>query len=136
MRCRIDRILSTPESKTSLIPVVTNGNCIRFLDINTMRISDTIIEDVNKYYALTYPIYEGLFFVGQTNACGFYNDKGEYMIDMNKYWSDIDYAELNNGKYMIFMDGKCNFPVINSSNKKFILTIDKTGKVISETPIN
>lgn len=68
---------------------------------------------------------EGLFFA---DDCCFYNIHAEKVIDLSKY--DIDVWE-NGGLY--FKNGKCTFIAENNLGTEFEITIDTSGRVLSET---
>lgn len=67
---------------------------------------------------------EGLIFA--SDKC-FYNTKMEKVIDLSKYNIDLFY---DGGIY--FKNGKCTFKATNSLKSEFLITIDKSGKVLEE----
>lgn len=98
------------------------------LDTNTMTV---ITSFENLYYVSPYS--EGLFFSikdEERTEIGFYDEKGNMVIDLSSY--PFIYA---GGKYdndLVFINGECTFKASNDSNKLFLITIDKTGKIIEE----
>lgn len=107
-----------------------------FKIFNTRTMS--IVKSFPKNYFIASSIKEisnGLFFAKQTTTdsnstvSGFYYANGNLVIDLNKYNYEIyRYPER-------FIDGKTSFRVENESGKKFEITIDKQGNVLSETAV-
>lgn len=102
------------------------GGADELIDLSTMKTIATY-----EFYDV-YPYSEGLFCAetstGNGTSYGFYDKSGNLVIDLNKY--NISGGALR------FTDGKCTFKARNDSGKKFEITIDKTGKVLSENPVN
>lgn len=67
---------------------------------------------------------EGLFFC--SDNC-FYNLNGRKTIDLSDYSIDL----WDNGDFY-FESGTCSFKAENSLSTTFIITIDSSGKVLSE----
>ena len=59
----------------------------------------------------------------------FYNTAGEKVIDLSDYHMDLSRSDEG------FVDGKYMFVAVNENDNWFKVTIDKTGKVISEEKI-
>lgn len=111
----------------------------------TFRIFNTRTMSIVKSFPQNYfivnsikEISDGLFFAyreknrdSNSSESGFYDVNGNLVIDFNKF----------EDKYNIkthperFIDGKTSFRVENESGKKFEITIDKQGNVLSETAV-
>lgn len=68
---------------------------------------------------------EGLFFA--SDQC-FYNTSGQKVIDLSSYDIDMSY-----GSRIYFQNGTCSFNAKNNLGTKFLITIDSSGNVLSET---
>lgn len=93
------------------------------LDTMTMEIRTIASNVVGNYPRCC--LSEGLFFAA--DDC-FYNVNAEKVIDLSKY--NIDIWE-NGGLY--FRKGKCTFIAENDLGTEFEITIDTSGRVLSET---
>lgn len=117
-----------------LIKTINDGN-INILDTKTMTVK--VIDGKNDASSIA-PISEGLFYAVRfnenKNEKGFYDATGNLVIDLSKYyWITPELDGLKNSPH--FFNGKCIFEAKNEAGKKFKITIDKTGKVLSETLI-
>ena len=92
------------------------------IDTKTLNV-DTFARDMAGVHP-TSVLAEGLFFA--TDKC-FYDTTGKKVIDLSVYNIDMWYDD---GIY--FEDGTCSFKVTNQLGTEFIITIDKSGNVISE----
>ena len=93
-----------------------------------------------KYFNYVKQYSEGLFYAersipdenGNIEELGFYDINGNLVLDFtefyNKYFRIYEPPER-------FIDGKTSFRVENESGKKFEITIDKQGNVLSETAV-
>lgn len=68
---------------------------------------------------------EGLFFA--SDQC-FYNTSGQKVIDLSSYDIDMFYDDD-----IYFDNGTCTFKAKNNLGTKFLITIDSSGNVLSET---
>lgn len=89
---------------------------------------------LNSYHIDTIGIIsEGLFFattdeIGEDPQHGFYDLNGNKVIDLSSY-------TITDLKVRKFTDGKYTFTAKNNSNVLFDITIDKTGKVLSQEKV-
>ncbi len=96
------------------------------LNTETMSIVKEFTND--DFYYIT-PISEGVFYAikdKEGNGKAFYDSNGQKVVDLSKY-------KISGCGF--FIDGRCIFTAINSSGKEFEITIDKSGNVISEKPV-
>lgn len=109
----------------------------KIFNTRTMSIVKSFPKDyfVNRYVQ---EFSDGLFFAareknGDSNSIesGYYDVNGNLVIDFSKF---EDKYNINTypGR---FIDGKTSFRVENESGKKFEITIDKQGNVLSETAV-
>ena len=70
------------------------------------------------------PVSEGMFF----NGAFFYNLDGEVEIDLSEYRII--------GKSYYFVDGKCDIYFLNPADKTYMMTIDTSGRIITEPSAN
>lgn len=109
----------------------------KIFNTRTMSIVKSFPKDyfVNRYVQ---EFSDGLFFAareknGDSNSIesGYYDVNGNLVIDFGKF---EDKYNINTypGR---FIDGKTSFRVENESGKKFEITIDKQGNVLSETAV-
>lgn len=96
--------------------------------LNTTTMTATDMGKNEDFYVVA-PFSEGLFLGRKDDKYAFYNSKGEKEIDLSEYNIVIYYLEEFEG---IFIDGKATISVENDVGKRFKLTIDKTGNVISQ----
>lgn len=76
-------------------------------------------------------ISEGVFLARVDKATwGFYDINGNCVIDLSQYSFVLEIENIN-----IFKNGTYTFKVRNSSNIYFHITIDKTGKVLSQEKV-
>lgn len=101
------------------------NNWYKILNTKTMSITKEFAE--NEFYNI-YPISEGVFYAlkDKDGNDGFYDLNCKQVIDMRKY---------HNSGGCYFVDDRCTFTATNSSGKAFEITIDKSGNVISEKPV-
>lgn len=92
------------------------------LDLQTLEI-ETFKSGVSGIRPRSY-LAEGLFFA--TDQC-FYDANGKKILDLTEYMIDM-YADGD----IHFENGTCTFKAENSLGTEFMITIDKTGKVLSE----
>lgn len=111
---------------------IQNGLSYTLINLNEMK-------EVNQFKAGEFycesPFSEGLFFSKprfeyENTIAGFYDEDGTLVIDLSKYNMIID-----NMADIYFENGKCTFKANNESGAKWLITIDKTGKVLSEEPV-
>ena len=113
-----------------------NSTC-KIFDTDTMqfaKVFDTRYFDGGSVQVFS----ERLFFARRDRTAdstaevgGFYDVNGNLVIDFSKFENKYDinaYPER-------FIDGKTSFRVENESGKKFEITIDKQGNVLSETAV-
>lgn len=92
------------------------------LDLQTLEI-ETFKSGVSGIQPASY-LAEGLFFATDQ---GFYDTNGNKVVDLSNYTIDM----YSDGR-IYFENGKCTFKAENSLGTEFLITIDKTGKVLSE----
>lgn len=100
------------------------------VDLSTMKtVNELNFEDESAFS-------EGLFFgrnylENNRNAyiSGFYDETGKLVIDLSKY-------NISSPENVVFQNGICTFVAYGTTGNKFEITIDKTGKVLSENPVN
>lgn len=99
-------------------------NTVNLLDSKTMKTSEIYFDNIPNDIA---PLSEEMFFCrfydSKGDKQGFFNINGEMIIDLSEF-------EICNTNNMIFLNGKCTFSIENEANHKYLITIDKTGKVI------
>lgn len=110
------------------------------LDTNTMKVKS--ISSPKDYNMHAFPYSEGLiaylsFAFGKAEVNGFYNVRGEKVIDLSEYdLSDKVYEISGLGgsniilQSFVFEDGECTFYIANDQGTDYQITIDKKGKVI------
>lgn len=129
---------------------VLNEDLITIVVMETSTLLNTEIFDTKtmqfvksfgpKYFNYVKQYSEGLFYAersipdenGNIEELGFYDINGNLVLDFtefyNKYFDIYEPPER-------FIDGKTSFRVENESGKKFEITIDKQGNVLSETAV-
>ena len=113
-----------------------NSTC-KIFDTDTMqfaKVFDTRYFDGGSVQVFS----ERLFFARRDRTAdstaevgGFYDVNGNLVIDFSKFENKYDI----NAYPKRFIDGKTSFRVENESGKKFEITIDKQGNVLSETAV-
>lgn len=116
------------------------------LDTNTMKVK--VISSPKDYNMHVFPYSEGLiaylsFASGKSDINGFYNIRGEKVIDLSKYDLSDKVYDINgiggDNKIMqsfVFEDGKCTFYITNDQGTDYKITINKKGKVIDSIQEN
>lgn len=109
----------------------------KLLDAETMKTQTVnLVQDLWDIQ-FAFPYSEGLFAcMNQTfdrNTNGFYNDKGEKVIDLSRYklvqnTFSFDGENDSVNQALIFEDGKCTFKITEDSGVKYNITIDKSGE--------
>lgn len=109
--------------------------------MNTTEINMRNQNDIDYVF----PYSEGLFacmnYTLDVEANGFYNLKGEKVIDLSKYAMAENTYKFNGGvggpsgpvQSLVFINGKCRFKITNDQGTDYYITIDKTGNVIDST---
>lgn len=97
--------------------------------LNTTTMTMTDIGTAEDFYVEA-PFSEGLFLGSKDDKYAFYNSKGEKVIDLSEY--NITTWYLTEESEGIFIDGKATISVQNDAGKRFKITIDKTGNMISQ----
>lgn len=95
-----------------------------------------------KYFSYVKRYSDGLFFALRytpdengnlrVHNFGFYDANGNLVLNFSEFYDK--YYRINEPPEM-FIDGKTSFRVENESGKKFEITIDKQGNVLSETAV-
>lgn len=106
----------------------------KLINLSTMEVTEINVNIPGFFWIrLVGPLSEGLFCVEEHDSLNsseyfcFRDITGKMVIDLSKYSVDVENSE------MIFVNGKCTFVAFNAG-KYFKVTIDKTGKVLSEEP--
>lgn len=94
----------------------------KLLDLSTMKAVPTKIS-----VPVLAPYSEGLVLANNYSSLCFMDKDGKIVIDLSEYNVATPYSQS------VFIDGKCTF-IAENSGKYFKVTIDKTGKVLSEEP--
>lgn len=117
----------------------------KLLDAETMETQTVNLVQDSWDIQYAYPYSEGLFacmnqtFDRSTN--GFYNEKGEKVIDLSKYTlvrNTFSFDENGDGvkQALIFENGKCTFKITDDNGDDYNITIDKGGKELKKEKIS
>lgn len=119
-----------------ILRIGTGDRPVKILDLSTFEVKT--IMDKSDFGIAAAPS-EGLFCVRRSTVVYnqykyyFYDLNGNQVIDLSKYrFYEFDGQEKAPKGERKFIDGKCSFTVLNDAGTKFKVTIDKTGKVLSE----
>lgn len=108
----------------------------KILDSNTMNTTEINMHNQNDI-DYVFPYSEGLFACMDYNSDietnGFYNLKGEKVIDLSKYALAENTYNRGPVQSLVFINGKCRFKITNDQGTDYYITIDKTGNVIDST---
>lgn len=100
--------------------------------LNTTTMETTPIGNSEDFYVKA-PFSEGLFLGTKDDKFAFYNSRGEKEIDLSEY--NIVTYYIKEEFEGIFIDGKATISVINDVGKRFKITMDKKGNIISQESI-
>lgn len=119
------------------------GEKFKVLDAETMK-TETIdvIQDFGIDYA--FPYAEGLFacmnHYSDNESNGFYNLKGEKVIDLSKYKlarnTYDSSASYGISQSLVFENGECTFKITNELGTDYMITINKKGDVVNSEEVD
>lgn len=127
--------------KSEIIATVLNTDylstetlAIIYANMNTGELKTLPIEA--KYAQVIGPLNDNLFFIAEESTnyhygydtCGFFDLNGNQVIDLYSY-DIVDYKDCK------FINGQYTFTAKNNSDVLFDITIDTTGKVISQVKV-
>lgn len=109
-------------------------NCFTVLNKTTMTTSEIILEDGisdwadGAHYRFS-NISEGVFWIAPAgrNETAFYDINGKKVIDLSPYYISFKW-------HLNFANGTCCFYIKNENDSYYLITIDKSGKVLSSEP--
>ena len=115
------------------------------LDAKTMKTQTVNLIQDSWDIQYAFPYSEGLFacmnrtFDRHTN--GFYNEKGEKVIDLSKYnltnnTFSFDGKMDTVNQALIFEDGKCTFKITDDKGVDYNITIDKSSKELKREKVS
>ncbi len=121
------------------IVMVRKDYMLQYLDTNTMQLteifSDNNVGNVNPYSEGLFASYKAYFY-NDNSKNGFYNIKGERVIDLSKYSicnPDEDFiweTEYDEAGALVFVNGYCYLDIRNDQGTEYRIVIDKTGNVV------
>lgn len=117
----------------NVIMILEKDDSTEYVLLNTSSMTTTVLKNVVNYtinYSVRAPFSEGLYLVREEELYGFYNKNGEKVIDLSNY--NITESYLKDEFEGIFINGQATFSVLNETGKRFKITIDKTGEILSQ----